>query len=98
MRHLGEDEIVEGEIAPFQGALVQESQRRDPHLDSTGLKLLLLQQVSLIMSQVLCAQVFRRAVEVLGKLPDGTEIAADGGRRVVSPLKARAACAGEVGS
>src|SRR5271156_3477761 len=36
---------------------------------------------------MLRAQLLRRAMEVFGKLPDRTEIAADRGRRVVAPLK-----------
>src|SRR5271170_6460630 len=36
---------------------------------------------------MLSAQLLRRAMEVFGKLPDRTEIAADRGRRVVAPLK-----------
>jgi hypothetical protein len=43
MRHLREDEIVKDQIAALQRALVQESQRRDAHLDRAGRKLPLLQ-------------------------------------------------------
>jgi len=75
--HLREDEIVEGQITPLQRALVQEPQRRDTHLDGAGLELLLLQQVSLITSQVLSAQLLRRAMEVFGKLSHRAEVAAD---------------------
>jgi hypothetical protein len=75
--HLGEDEIVEGQITPLQRALVQKPQRRDAHLDGAGLELLLLQQVSLIMPQVFWTQLLRRAMEVFGKLSHRTEVAAD---------------------
>src|ERR1700689_2970089 len=43
LRHLGENEIVVGEVTPPQRTLVQEPQCRDPNLDGAGLKLLLLQ-------------------------------------------------------
>jgi hypothetical protein len=65
------------QITPLQRALVQEPQRRDAHLDGAGLELLFLQQLSLITSQVLSAQLLRRAMEVFGKLSHRTEVAAD---------------------
>ena len=71
----------------FRVRLYRNRKGRESHLDTAGLRLLLLEQVSLIASQVLWAQLFRRAMEVLGKLPDGAEITADSGRRVVAPLK-----------
>jgi hypothetical protein len=76
----GHDLVTTAQCAhrAIQSAVVQESQRRDAHLDRAGLKLLLLEQVSLITSPLLWTQLFRRAMEVLGKLPDGAEIAADG--------------------
>ena len=83
---------------PLQRALVQEPQRRDADLDGAGLELLLLQQVSLITSQVLRAQLLRRAMEVFGKL-SGPHRGSRGSWTVNScAAEARAACAGEVGS
>jgi hypothetical protein len=61
--------------AALQRALVQESQRRDAHLGRAGLELLLLQQVSLILSQLFWTQLLWRAMEVFGKLSNRTKVA-----------------------
>src|ERR1700722_13703760 len=67
---LWKDQVVVGDIARFQGLLVEKTQRRNTPLDRAGRELLIPEQMQLELSNLLPAQMLRRLAEVIRKLLD----------------------------
>jgi len=80
----GERQILTG-IAASQDLVVEEAERGD--LDRDRMRLdLLLETVELVLSDVLDAELFRRAMEVFGEPPDSRHIGMCGSLGVITAL------------
>ena len=77
--NLGKDQVVIGDIPPFQNLPVQETQSRHAPLDSAGGEFLLFEQLKLELAYLVAAESLRRLTEILRKLFDGQNVAASRG-------------------
>ena len=81
------DQIIEGEIAPLQGLLVEKPQSRHADLDSAWGEFLFVEQVELVTAYLLGAWFFRGLAEVLCKLLYGEDVATSCSLGIVATLE-----------
>src|ERR1019366_1077149 len=87
LRSLQQRQIVEVQIAPLQGLLVEKPQRAHAQRDRSDSQLLLLQQMQLKLADLFGAHQLRGLTEVAGELLHGQNVAANRVDGIVASLE-----------